>query len=75
MTMNKADHYSELRVWMSVAHCYVQLVNELTTDRATLIDRVYCFVADKCKSDLRDVYYSVHDDVYFSVPLYLQGNV
>ena len=34
------DHDSELQVLM-LSHGYVQLVNEPTTDRATLIDHVY----------------------------------
>ena len=57
-----------------VSHGYVQLVNEPTTDRATLIDHVY-FSSKQVQVNVRDVYYSDHDAVYCSVPLYLLWNV
>ena len=61
------DHYSELQALM-VSRGYVQLVNEPTTDRATLIDHVY-FSSRQVQVNVRDVYYSDHDAVYCSVPL------
>ena len=55
-----------------LSHGYTQLVRHATTDRATLIDHVYFNrQCDEVCVQVRDVYYSDHDAVYCSVPLYL----
>ena len=51
---------------------YTQLVKHATTDRATLIDRVY--FSKRCDDvivQVRDVYYSDHDTVYCFLPVSL----
>ena len=56
------DHVSELQLLMS-SNGYVQLVNEPTTDRVTLIDHVY-FSGNQVQINVCDVYYSDHDAIY-----------
>ncbi len=52
---------------------YCQLVHTPTTDNGTLIDHVYCnSPAPECiDTNVADVYYSDHDAVLCSIPLYL----
>ena len=61
-------HDSHLQALM-LSHGYVQLVNEPTTDRATLIDHVY-FSSNQALVHVCDVYYSDHDAIYCSIPLH-----
>ena len=58
-----------------LAQGYTQLVMQATTDRATLIDHVY--FSKQCNGivvQVRDVYYSDHNAVYCSVPLWVLSN-
>ena len=55
---------------LMISHDYTQLVNDATTDRATLIDHVY-FNMSCDEVQVRDVYYSDHDAVYCSTPICL----
>ena len=57
---------------LMMSHSYTQLVNDATTDRATLIDHVYfnC-CCDEVEVQVRDVYYSDHDVIYCSIPVCL----
>ena len=62
---------SQIEQFMS-SHGYTQLKMQPTTDRATLIDHVY--FSGQCNGmvvQVRDVYYSDHDAVYCSVPVWL----
>ena len=54
------------------SHGYTQLVMQPTTNRATLIDHVY-FSGEYngVVVQVHDVYYSDHDAVYCSVPVWL----
>ena len=50
-------------------HSLSQLVEQATTDRATLIDHVYFSrPSNDVFVQVQDVYYSDHDAVYCSVP-------
>ena len=65
------DSGSQVQTLM-LSHGYTQLVKHATTDRATLIDHVY--FNKQCNDvqvQVRDVYYSDHDTVYCSIPMYL----
>ena len=50
----------------------MQLVQNATTDRGTLIDHLYFSKqCDDVLVQVRDVYYSDHDAVYCSIPVSL----
>ena len=71
---NLYDNTCQVEQFM-LAQGYTQLVMQATTDRATLIDHVY--FNKQCSGvvvQVRDVYYSDHDAVYCSVPLWVLGN-
>ena len=65
------ENGSQIEQFMSSRE-YAQLVMQPTTDRATLIDYVY--FSEQCNGvvvQVCDVYYSDHDAVYCSVPVWL----
>ena len=60
--------HSQLRTFM-LSHGYIQLVNQPTTDRATLLDHVYFSSDQLIQTHVCDAYYSDHDVVYCSIPM------
>lgn len=55
-----------------VSNGYTQLVKHPTTDQASVLDHVY--FSNHCNDihvQVRDVYYSDHDAIFCSIPLYM----